>query len=71
MSIVPVYIPSQYNVFLYFLERQVHKDSKLEIIINMGKTRLASIHKISDACANSFDRYIMIAPCMRNAFTFL
>ena len=33
---------------------------------NMGKSRLAkvifsNIHKISDACANSFGRYIMIA----------
>ena len=32
MSIVPVYIPSPYNVFLYFLEGQVHKDSKLGIM---------------------------------------
>ena len=74
MSIVPVYIPSPY-VFLYFLEGQVHKDSKLGIMTNMGKSRLAkviftNIHKISDACANSFGRYIMIAQCMRNVFTF-
>ena len=74
MSIVPVSIPSPYNV-LYFLEGQVHKDSKLGIMTNMGKSRLAkvifnNIHKISDACANSFDRYIMIAQCMRNIFTF-
>ena len=75
MSIVPVYIPSPYNVFIYFWKGQVHKDSKLGIMTNMGKSRLAkviftNIHKISDACANSFGRYIMIAQCMRNVFTF-
>ena len=53
----------------------MHKDSKLGIMSDMGKSRLAkviftNIHKISDACANSFDRYIMIAQCMRNVFTF-
>ena len=73
--VVPIYIPSPYNVFLYFLEGQVHKDNKLGIMTNMGKSRLAkviftNIHKISDACANSFGRYIMIAQCMRNVFTF-
>ena len=71
----PSLIPSPYNVFLYFLEEPVHKDSKLGIMTNMGKSRLAkviftNIHKISDACANSFGRYIMIAQCMRNVFTF-
>ena len=75
MSIVPGCIPSPYNVFLYFLEEQVYKDSKLGIMSDMGKSRLAkviftNIHKISDACANSFDRYIMIAKCMRNVFIF-
>ena len=75
MSVVPVYIPSPFNVLLYFLEGQVHKDSKLGVMTNMGKSRLAkvifsNIHKISDACVNSFDRYIMIAQCMRNIFTF-
>ena len=69
MSIAPAPIPSPYN-FLYFLEGQVHKDCKLGIMTNMGKSRLAkvifnNIHKISDACANSFDRYIMIAQCMK------
>ena len=66
MPIVIVYIPSPYNVFLYFLEGQVHNDSKLGIMTNMGKSRLpkvifTNIHKISDACANSFDIYIMIS----------
>ena len=74
MSIVPVSITSPYNV-LYFLEGQVHKESKLGIMANMGKSTLAkvtfnNIHKIRGACANSFDRYIMIAQCMRNIFTF-
>ena len=75
MSIVLVSIPSAYNVFLYFLEGQKHEDSKLKIMINEGKCRIvkvifSNIHKISDACANSFGRYIMIAQCMRNVFTF-
>ena len=68
-------IPSPYNVFLYFLEEQVHKDSKLRIMTNEGKNRLVkvtftNIHKISDACGSSFGRYIVTAQCMRNAFTF-
>ena len=71
MSIVPVSIPSPYNVFLCFLEMQKHEDTKLGIMINVGKCSLlkvifSNIHKISDACANSFGRYIMIAQCMRN-----
>ena len=75
MSIVPVYIPSPYNVFIYFLEGQVHKDSKLEIMTKMAKSSLAkviftNINKINDTCANSFGRYIMIVQCMRNAFNF-
>ena len=73
--IVTVYIPSPYNVFPYFLEMQVHKDSKLGIMTNLGKSRLVkviftNIHNISDACTNSFGGYIMIAQCMRNIFTF-
>ena len=73
MSVVAVSIPSPYNVFLYFLE--VRKDSKLGIMTNAGKSRLvevifSNIHKISDACANSFGRYIMTAKCIRNVFTF-
>ena len=61
--------------FFYFLEGKVHKDTKLEIITNVGKSKLvkaifANIDKMSDACANSFGRYIMIAQCMRNVFAF-
>ena len=75
MSIVTVYIPSPYNVFLYFLEGQVHKDSKLGIMTNVGKSRLVkviftNIQKTSDTCANNFGRYIMIAQRMRNVFIF-
>ena len=75
MSIVTVYIPSQCKVFFYFLEGQVHKSNKLGIMTNVGKSRLVkaiftNIHKISDTYANSFGRYIMIAQCMRNVFTF-
>ena len=74
MSIVAVFIPSSYNVFLYFFEGQVHKDNKLEIMTNVGNSMLVkviftNIQKISDACANSFGRYIMIVQCMRNVFT--
>ena len=64
------------------MEGQVHKDSKLGITTNVGtsvgtnvtnrlvKVIFTNIHKISDACANNFGRYIMIAQCMRNVFTF-
>ena len=74
MSIVPVYIPSPYNVFLYILEGQVCKCGKLGIMTNVGKKRLVkviftNINK-SDACANGFVRYIMIAQGMRSVFTF-
>ena len=42
MSIDPVYITSPY-VFVYFLKGQVHEDSKLEIITNVGKSRLLKV----------------------------
>ena len=53
----------------------MHEDSKLGIMTNMGKNRLVkviftSINEISDARANNFGRYIMIAQCIRNVFTF-
>ena len=53
----------------------MHKDIKLGILPNVGNSRLVkviftNIHKISDACANSFGRYIMIAQCMGNVFNF-
>ena len=68
-------IPSPYNGFLYFLEGQEYKDNKLGIMNNEGKSRLikvifTNILKISDACANSFGRYIMTAQCMWNLFNF-
>ena len=68
-------IPSQYNVFFYFLEGQVHKHTKLGIMTNVGKNMVVkviftNVHKISNACANSFRRYIMIVQCVRNVFTF-
>ena len=42
---------------------------------NVGKNRLVkvilkNVHKINDACADSFGRYIMIAQCMRSIFAF-
>ena len=43
MSIILANIPSPCNVFLYFLEEPVHKNSKLGIMINMGKSRLAKV----------------------------
>ena len=62
-------------MLFFTLEGQVHKGSKLGIMTNARKNRLLNvifrnIHKISDTCANSFGRYIMIAQCMRNVFTF-
>ena len=53
----------------------MHKENKLGVMANVDKSRLVkviftNIHKISDACANNFGRYIMIAQCMRNVFTF-
>ena len=60
---------------MQFLEGKVHKDNKLGIMTYVGKSRLVkviftNIHKISNACANSFGRYIMTAQYMRNVFTF-
>ena len=44
MSIVTVYIPSKYNVFLYFLEGQVQKDKKLGLMTNVVKSKLAKAY---------------------------
>ena len=56
----------------------MHKDSKLEIMTNEDKSRLvqvifSNIHKVSNPCANSFGRYIMIAQCLmyEKYFSFL
>ena len=51
MSIVTVSIPFPYNVSLYFLEVQKHEESKLGIMINVGKCSpvkvfFSNIHKI-------------------------
>ena len=59
--------------FSLLLERQVNKDNELGIINNVGKSRLVkviftTIYNISDTCANSFVRYIMIAQCIREMF---
>ena len=48
---------------------------KTGMMTNVGKNWLVkvifiNIHKISDACADSFGRYIMIAQFMRNVFMF-
>ena len=37
------WIPSPYNVFLYFLEGQMHKDRKLGIMTNVGKNKLVKV----------------------------
>ena len=63
MCIVPVSIPSPNNVFLYFLEGQVHKDSKCGIMTNVGKSRpvkiiFSNIHKINYACTVLVDTKI-------------
>ena len=48
---------------------------KLGIMTNLGKTRLVKVifsntHKVSDACAISLGRHIIIAQCMRILFSF-
>ena len=44
-SIVPVYIPSSYSVFVHFLEGQVHKESKLEVMTIMSNSHLSKHSK--------------------------
>ena len=59
MSFVLAYRPFAYNDFVYFLGGQVHKkESKLEIMTNVGKSHLYKHSKMSNACADSFGRYI-------------
>ena len=63
MLAVPVYILFPCNVFVYFLEGQAHKDSKLGTMTYLGGRRLVkviltNIPKMSDACAHNFRRYI-------------
>ena len=72
----PSIISSPYNVFLHFLEGQVHKSSKLGITTNEGKNMLIkvisiNIKKISDACANSFGRCIHDCTMYEKCFYFL
>ena len=60
--------------FFTFWKGHVHKHSKLVIMANVSKSRLvkgifSNINK-SDACANGFGRYILIAKSMQNVFTF-
>ena len=43
MSVVTVSIPSSCNVFLYFLEGEVHKDNRLGIMTDVGKSRLVKV----------------------------
>ena len=69
ISIFAVYIPSPYYFLFYFLQGLAHKDTKLGVITNVGKSRLVksslqNTHKMSDAWANSFHRYIMIVQCI-------
>ena len=72
MPIVPVkYLPHTMFFFTFWKEKCI----KTGIMTNVGKNRLVkviftNIHKIRDACANSFGRYIMIAQCMRNVIPF-
>ena len=70
-----VYCPSlytfPYNVFLYLLKREVHKDSKLGIMTMWVKAILSNINKISDACANSFGKYIWLHNVWETSFLFI
>ena len=65
-----MYVPHTMFFFTFWKGKCI----KTRIMTNVGKNRLVkviftNIHKISDACANSFGRYLMIAQCMRNVFT--
>ena len=60
MSIVPIYRSLQYSVFIYVLERQLpKKQCKLSTSWLMWvKVTFTNIHKMSNACADSFGRFI-------------
>ena len=54
----------------------MHKNSNLQLMTNVGKNRpvkviLKNVHKINDARADSFGRYIMLAQCMKVFLLFI
>ena len=61
-----------YNDFVYFLEEQLHKDSKLGIMTMRvkGGYQKSSLQTFSKWVmhVHSFGRYIMIARCMKNVY---
>ena len=66
-----MYLPHTMFFFTFWKGKCI----KTVSLTNKDKSRLAkviftNVRIISDACGNSFDRYNMIAQCMRNVFTF-
>ena len=73
---VLAYRPLPYNVYVYFLEGQVHKkESKSDIMTNVGKSYLCKHSQMSNACTDSFCRYtkwfIYYTVMLREYFSFL